>query len=50
MIIELIYRVFDVFLSFIKESSLFYFESSIKLSIFIFYIDDFFEEFIEFGE
>ena len=46
--IELVYRAFEIFLYFIKKSSLLYLESFNKFLILIFYIDDFFEEFINF--
>ena len=46
--IKLAYRVFEVFLYFIKKPSLLYSKSFNKFFILTFYIDDFFKRFINF--
>ena len=48
IMIELVYRAFKTLSYFIKESSLLYSKSLNKLFILTFYIDDFFEKFINF--
>ena len=48
--IELIYRAFNALSPPIKKSSLLYSKNSNNLSILIFYINDFFEDFESFKE
>jgi hypothetical protein len=47
---EIVYRAFNQLFSSIKKSSLLHFENSLKLSILIFYMNDFFDEFKNYDE
>ena len=50
IMIELTYRVFDALSSFIKKFSLLHSNDSISLSMLTFYMNDFFDDFVNFDE